>query len=259
MASAAEQSDSGGSPMHAEVRIVFLLQSLLTAIALQELQALQAEVSLAVENQIHKSSRTTYQASQRRFFLWALEKEPHILQPAFRDGLAAVLNTPDGPDKKKAVDAFFALTLGPPVDRSRPPLDFVNFSGESFTVWIASLRKKNGERPGYTSINSHRSAMWNLFRDFSSGGPGPLQGLLQGDQAPAGCRRTGRRDAHKGRQGPHQLPPAALAGYADAGPRLWLARSGEHHEPSSDAAVVESDVPRQQHGRHQALPPRVGR
>jgi hypothetical protein len=35
-----------------------------------------------------------------------------------------------------------------------------------FMTWIVSLRTSSGERPGYSTYNSHRSAFFNLFRNY---------------------------------------------------------------------------------------------
>ena len=47
-----------------------------------------------------------------------------------------------------------------------PPLKFELLTVPIFFEWLLSLRKRNGEKPLIGSYNSHRAALYNLYRDY---------------------------------------------------------------------------------------------
>ena len=49
-----------------------------------------------------------------------------------------------------------------------PPIFFDLLSAKVFMTWLLSLRKKNGDTYASSSYNSHRAALFNLYRDFGA-------------------------------------------------------------------------------------------
>jgi hypothetical protein len=47
-----------------------------------------------------------------------------------------------------------------------PPVVFEDSTAQDFMVWIASLKTPSGQKPRYSTYNGHRSALFNLFRDY---------------------------------------------------------------------------------------------
>ena len=70
--------------------------------------------------------------------------------------LAGISDLQEGP-----TTAYIRSVLGPPVDLSRPPLKFETFNVDAFLSWILTLKKSP------STCSTHRSALFNLFRDFN--------------------------------------------------------------------------------------------
>ena len=126
--------------------------------------------------QVSANSRKSYQGSQCHFLLWALKNAPSVLGDAFKKDIRKVRDSP----AKLRCD-FIKSVLGPPADLSRPPLLWDKLHGTPttgsgiFVCWILSLNKRNGQRPVYSTLNCHRSALFNLYRDFKQVMPQELE------------------------------------------------------------------------------------
>ncbi len=51
-------------------------------------------------------------------------------------------------------------------DQSNPPLHFAQLTAPNFVVWLRTLRKSDGTTLGYSSLNTHRAGLFNLFRMY---------------------------------------------------------------------------------------------
>jgi hypothetical protein len=49
---------------------------------------------------------------------------------------------------------------------NRPPIKFNELKAEDFMLWVVSLKKKDGSKPGRSAYSTHRAALFNLFRDY---------------------------------------------------------------------------------------------
>jgi hypothetical protein len=47
-----------------------------------------------------------------------------------------------------------------------PPLQFDNMVANHIIAWFIAVSKAYGPKPGYQTYNTHRSALYNLFRDY---------------------------------------------------------------------------------------------
>jgi hypothetical protein len=56
--------------------------------------------------------------------------------------------------------------LSPPVDLERKPLRFQDITSEDFIHWIDSMQSAAGKTIQFQRIHSHRSGLFNCFRDF---------------------------------------------------------------------------------------------
>jgi hypothetical protein len=124
------------------------------------LHALQEEVREVFNQQVKAKTRNAYARSQVKFLLWSFENTPNILAEDFR----SELQTRSSSIKEQT--AFVRNVIGPPARLDCAPLKWDTFAAEDFGAWIQSLRKKNGQAPGFGSLSSHRAALFNLFRDF---------------------------------------------------------------------------------------------
>ena len=123
-------------------------------------QSYLAQADAVYAGQVKPNSRKTYRSSQIRFLMWFHKNTPYVLGDVFRAGL-------DEAATEAARTLFIQSVLGPPVDKERPPLKWDTFSSSTFTAWILTLRKrKTDEPPGFSTMNTHRSGLFNLFRDF---------------------------------------------------------------------------------------------
>jgi hypothetical protein len=94
---------------------------------------------------ISKKTRHGYLLNQRRFLRWMWMNSRHLLSPAFIQG---VEDLEAGPSNEYIDDI-----MGPPVDKTRPPLLLV---------------KADGSKPGASTYNGHRSALYNLYEEFKA-------------------------------------------------------------------------------------------
>ena len=115
---------------------------------------LLAEVAEIRANTVAPNSRLIYANSMARFIHWLLENNPDAVCEDFIDALEA-----KGGQTKENVKWLLN-------NHEVPPFSFGRFDAKIFMAWIVSLRTSGGERPGYQSYNSHRSALFNLFRDY---------------------------------------------------------------------------------------------
>src|SRR5689334_3053885 len=111
------------------------------------------EVRLMRANTISPSSRQAYRAATTQFLIWLLDNNPAVLNPHFIDAMQVDSNA-------TAVHEY--LDLAP----DHPPIIFESFNINHFMQYIVSLRKADGSRLSYSTYNTHRAALFNIFRDY---------------------------------------------------------------------------------------------
>ena len=139
-----------------------------------DLEALHAKVAELRENQIGKKSRQLYQASNCKFILWCLQNNVDRITPQFIEGLEEAVTV-----LGMSVEEYIKSVIGPPANLDRPPFHFRDFAAEDFLAWIVDLKKEGGEAPGISSLCTHRSGFFNLYRDFHEIMPPKLEDELQ--------------------------------------------------------------------------------
>ena len=119
---------------------------------------LDAEVELIRSGTVSVKSRRIYRASSARFITWLIENNPNLVPRSFRNACGRELSTKE---LRKRVKCLIA-------DKQNEPLYFERLTAKVFIKWILSMRKGDGvEMLSYSSYNSHRSTLMNLYRDFS--------------------------------------------------------------------------------------------
>jgi hypothetical protein len=121
------------------------------------LEQLEIEVLSIRSNTVALNSRSIYTSSTVRFLQWTYVHKQYLLTPGFLELL--VLDTSRIPTK----DSTKAALLTAP---NNPPILFEALTANDFLTWVVSLRKADGTSLSYPSYNSHRSALFNLFRNF---------------------------------------------------------------------------------------------
>ena len=130
------------------------------------LAQLESEVADLRANVVKKVSRGIYSNSLIKFLAWLYENKREILTPECASGADTAVNKRN----------YFKTVLKNPV--TDPPVRFELITAELFMLWIVSLRKKDGNKPGSSSYGSHRAGLFNLFRDFKVSMSPELEGEL---------------------------------------------------------------------------------
>jgi hypothetical protein len=104
-------------------------------------------------NMITPESRRIYSGSVARFLLWIYNIHPEMMNQSFLSRLSGPIN------KKTLRDAILNQ-----LDPSCPPISLQDLSIDLFMEWIVTIQ---AEEVGFGSLNSHRSALFNLFRDYN--------------------------------------------------------------------------------------------
>ncbi|OWZ01316.1 hypothetical protein PHMEG_00027324 [Phytophthora megakarya] len=103
------------------------------------------------ENSLNPHSRTTYLNSYSRFIVWAaLSKQPYV-PAAFIEEIGGVEGNTEQQLRARVKEKIAH-------DRTTPPLDFV--------TWLVTLKRRDGGPLSYSALNTHRAALFNLYRDF---------------------------------------------------------------------------------------------
>ena len=105
-------------------------------------------------NTIASNSRDVYQRSNSKFIVFLHEDHPGILDEGF--GLNGVGLFDEAVVRGKLKDP----------KQDDPPLRFDQLTVQVFFEWLLTLRKQDGSRPKISAFNSHRAALFNLFRDY---------------------------------------------------------------------------------------------
>ena len=124
---------------------------------MMNLEELEEKVTEIERNAVAQVSRGIYQNSSARFLKWVYVNKRHLLTQSF---ISSVELDSNGEPTDHSIKSI--LSIQP----EQPPIHFEELTARDFLTWIVSLRKKDGTVPGYSSYNSHRSALFNLFRDY---------------------------------------------------------------------------------------------
>lgn len=120
------------------------------------MEALLEEVANIRKNTVSDSSRYLYNSSNIKFLLFLLENRPDLLTSEFLDSVKDV----DGNDdlRKEILKILDSQDV--------PPVRFNLLTATDFLAWIVSLKKKDGKPLAFSTFNTHRAALFNLYRDF---------------------------------------------------------------------------------------------
>lgn len=125
----------------------------------EQMQQLVAQVQDIRSNNVAPATRQLYRRSMLRFLSWLLPNKPNLLPDEFLQGAAGKTG--------KALTDFVGTYLDPPMNLERPPLKFHELKAGDFFTWIVSLPASDGATMiGKSSLSTHRSALYNLFRDY---------------------------------------------------------------------------------------------
>lgn len=111
-------------------------------------------------NMITADTRRIYLSSSAKFLFWLYTAKPALILTPFR--VQVVQRHRE--ISKKTIEREISLHLEP----SCPPIDFSLFSIDVFMEWILSIRQSadGTDAVAFGALNSHRSALFNLFRDY---------------------------------------------------------------------------------------------
>jgi hypothetical protein len=127
-------------------------------------EALQAEVAAIRANTVSPKSRDTYRRSSSRFLLWCYEKKRTLLTQQFINTFEEHI-----PPRKRVIaiastQKWIKIYLEGSTSET-PPIKFQALKAEDFMMWIVTLKKRDGSKPGNSAYSTHRAALFNLFRD----------------------------------------------------------------------------------------------
>jgi hypothetical protein len=105
---------------------------------------------------ISTASRKIYKASFVQFLSWLHQNRQHYLTENLKQLLA---------DTTDSIPKTIRHFLDSP--EKPEPILFDELDASTFMAWLLSLRKADGSSPGYSTFNSHRAALFNLYRDYN--------------------------------------------------------------------------------------------
>ena len=126
----------------------------------------EEEVRLLRANTISSASRKVYLSATTQFLLWLLYNNPTLLHANFVNRVQ---------DDPTAETVHKYLQSAP----ENPPILFEDFEVNHFMQFIVSLRKPDGNKLSYSSYNTHRAALFNVFRDYKISMSESLQSELK--------------------------------------------------------------------------------
>ena len=112
----------------------------------------ETELNQIRDMNVKSLSRESYERSSAHFILWLNEHKPHLINPAFRQAAPNSILT----------SSFIRASLNQH-SLDLLPINFESLEARDFLEWVIRLRKSNGDKPSYASLNGHKSALKNLF------------------------------------------------------------------------------------------------
>lgn len=123
----------------------------------RSLEDIAIEVEDIRANTVAGTSRTIYRNSYARFLTWLACNKQHLVTEHFLTQLDT--STSDTAMRKRIIDVMKG-------DRGNPPIHFDLLEARDFITWLLTLKKRDGSTPGYSTYNSHRAGLFNLFRHY---------------------------------------------------------------------------------------------
>ena len=118
---------------------------------------LRAKAQEIRANTVSKVSRRIYHQSYTRFISWLIVNKPVLIVPSFLEAIGEI-----PADMSKLRDLVkVAMDEG-----SNPPIHFDQLEAPDFVSWILSLKRHDGTNLSYSALNTHRSGLFNLFREY---------------------------------------------------------------------------------------------
>lgn len=118
------------------------------------LLTVEEEVAAVRRNTVADDSRDIYRRSSVDFVLWLHANESPLVNLDFgKDANGNVNNT------------SLSIALNSP-NLQILPINFNELTAKEFMKFIVTRRKRDGGRPGFSTFNTHRSSLKNLFRDY---------------------------------------------------------------------------------------------
>jgi hypothetical protein len=121
------------------------------------LDQLEDEVIAIRRNTVASRSRAIYAYSIVRFLKWLFTNKPSLLTTSFIENVSLDSKGIPTDESVKSI-----LSQQP----NNPPVHFDQVTAKDFLIWLVSLRKHDGSSLGQASYSSHRSAFFNLYRDY---------------------------------------------------------------------------------------------
>jgi hypothetical protein len=112
----------------------------------------EAEVNIIRSNTVSAKSKQVYINSNINFILWLYDHKRHLLTDEFIETINDNLS-------KSSIKQLLN-------QQEIHPIRFDSIDASDYMTWIVSLRTASGGKPGYSSYNGHRSAFFNLFRNY---------------------------------------------------------------------------------------------
>jgi hypothetical protein len=121
-----------------------------------EIRAFEAEVDDIRANTVASNSRKIYHNYIAKFIKFCVYNEPSLITEELQVALGSPIESEAVLDKIR----LFCQTS------TVPPIKLSQLTAKTFVMFLVSLRKSNTQKPGKSVYNSHRSALFNLYRDF---------------------------------------------------------------------------------------------
>jgi hypothetical protein len=135
-----------------------------------DLEQYEAEVSTLRANTVSSSSRAVYTSSTVKMLQWMYHNKRHLVSDMWLSNVAL-----DDHGNILRSSIISMLQCAP----NNPPIHFEELAAQDFMVWIVTLKKGDGSPLGYSTFNTHRAALFNLYRDFGAQMSKPLETELK--------------------------------------------------------------------------------
>jgi hypothetical protein len=125
------------------------------------------EIEAIRRGTIAAGSRTNYTNNSAKFLMWSCKRPALVGKPL----------PPFAPHPVFTVASAKAALLKP--EKRRPPVCFENITAKHFVEFLVQQKKRDGTKLGMSGMSTHRSALYNMFRDFEVTMPRVLESELK--------------------------------------------------------------------------------
>lgn len=129
---------------------------------------IEAEIAEIRNHNITKGSRKNYEKSVAKFVAFLFLTNIQLVNPAFFYSPPPLCEPTE-----ENVRRYFARNYEERVEATAP-LVLSGITAKDFMRFCVSLRKKDGKKPTAGTLSGHRSALFHLFREFSTEMPAKL-------------------------------------------------------------------------------------